>query len=110
VTYPYGEVITVWREVRDRFGDTTVVDERQIGGVALAPRTSAEDGADRRTAVVTSGLTLYASEPTGLDATWRIRRELDGTVWTVEGNAGLWSNPLTGWAPGEQLQLRRVTG
>jgi hypothetical protein len=109
MTFPYAETITVYREQRNRFGDVTRADERRIEGVAFAPRTSSEAGGDMRTAVVRSGLTVYIPAVSGLTAQHRIVRA-DGTEWRVAGAAAQWRNPLTGWAPGEQVEVERVTG
>jgi hypothetical protein len=114
MTFPFGEEATAWREVRDRFGDETVVDERTLHGVAFAPRVSSEPGTDRRTAIVLTGMTLYIGDPgptgSGLDARWRVRRISDGTVWRVAGTPARWVNPFTGWDAGEQVELDRVEG
>lgn len=37
-------------------------------------------------------------------------RRADGTRWPVDGVAGDWINPFTGWRAGTQIALRQVTG
>ena len=109
--FPFGEPITVWLEERDRFGDVTVTGERTIAGCAVAPRTSSEDQGtgNRPRASVTTGLTLYVPPGAGLTAQHRVRLA-NGSVWRVEGDVATWRSPLTGWHPGDQVELERVTG
>jgi len=107
VSFPYGETVTVWREITDKFGDVTVVEERTVAGCGVAPRTSTEDNAGR--VRVTTGITLYCPPGSGITATSRVRLP-DGTVWRAVGTAGKWMSPLTGWYPGDQVELERVTG
>jgi len=107
VSFPHGETVTVWREITDKFGDTTVVEQRTVAGCGVAPRTSTEDNAGR--VRVTTGITLYAPPGSGITATSRVRLA-DGTTWRVAGDPGRWRSPLTGWSPGDQIELERVTG
>ena len=111
MTPAFGETVTVWLEERDRFGDVTVTGERTILGCAVAPRTSVEDvgSGSRPRATVTTGMTLYVPAGSGLTAQHRVRLA-DGTVWRVEGSPGRWRSPFTGWYPGDQIELERVTG
>lgn len=107
MSFPHGQTVTVWQETVDRFGDVTVTGERQVGGCGVAPRTSTENTAGR--VQVVTGLTLYAPPNSGIAATSRVRLA-DGTVWRVIGDPGRWQSPLTGWYPGDQVELERVTG
>lgn len=110
MSYPFGRTVSVLREDSNDFGDDTLTLERTIEGVAVAPRTSVEPGQDRRTAAVTTGRTLYlppgAEPPT---AKHRVQFD-DGSLWRVVGDPADWSNPLTGWAPGHQVEIERVEG
>jgi hypothetical protein len=108
VTFPFGQTVAVWLEDRDRFGDVTRVDERVIDGVAIAPRVSNEGGGDLRTAILTTGLTMYA--PPGHGLTARHRVEVDGVEYRVQGTPGRWTSPLSGWAAGDQIELDRTEG
>lgn len=113
MTFPFGQAVTVWLEVRDRFGDVTVTDERTVTGCVVAPRTSTE-GANaseraRRDATVTTGVTLYLPPGSGLTAQHRVQLA-DGTTWRVDGTPGRWMSPFTGWRPGDQIELTQVTG
>lgn len=110
MTFPVtGETVVAYREQRNRVGDVSRVDEQIIEGVVLAPRTSSEAGGDMRTAVVRTGMTAYLPDVSGLTSAHRIIRE-DGSVWRVSGTPAVWENPLTGWEPGVQVEIDRVTG
>jgi hypothetical protein len=108
VTFPFGQTVQVFREDRNRFGDVTRVDERELDGVAIAPRVSNEGGGDLRTATVTTGLTMYAPPDHGLTAQHSV--EVDGVVYRVQGSPGSWRSPLTDWAAGDQIELDRTEG
>lgn len=110
MSYAYGERVTIYREKRDRFGTVTRADETELDGVALAPRTSSETGADLRSAVVRSGLTMFVpTDAVRLTAAHRVIRA-DGSEWRVQGLPAVWCNPHTGWQPGIQVEIDRVTG
>lgn len=113
---PFGQAVTVYVEVRDaRHGDITRGDERVVEGVAWWPRTSVEGsgtpgmGADLRTARLTTGLTMLAPPGHGITARHRVILP-DGQEYRVEGAPGQWRSPLTGWSPGDQIELERVEG
>ena len=107
MSFPYGETVTVWREITDRFGDVTVIEERQVERCGAAWHMSTEDNAGR--VRVITGLTLYSPAGSGITATSRVRLA-DGTVWRVTGDPGRWRSPLTGRYPGDTVELERVTG
>lgn len=105
---PYGITITVVRPgKRDKYGDETPGTEHAIDGCAVYPRTSGESTDQRDTVVI--GLTLLAPYGVDLKATDKVRLP-DGTTYQVDGEPGPWSSPLTGWQPGVQAALERVTG
>jgi hypothetical protein len=96
--------------LRDQYGDrtTTVPDDRlELVGAFTAPRASSEPTEPGRNGV-TVGLTLYAAPGTELAHTDRI--EVDGLVYTIEGEPGTHTNPLTGWAAGVVAELTRSIG
>jgi hypothetical protein len=118
----YGRTVTVFREVRDDFGDVTVQDERDIPGCAWWPRTSVEDfgggstlggsvrtGASTGAVQVSTGLTMMCPPGAGITATHRVRLP-DDTVWVVVGAPGAWQSPLSGWMPGDTVELEQTTG
>ena len=105
---PFGETITVRRPGgTDQRGDPEPAVEHTVTGCAFAPRSSTE-ATDRRDTVVI-GLTLYAPPDADIQATDKIVRA-NGTVWEVDGEPGDWQTPFTGWHPGLQIAVKRVTG
>jgi len=107
-----GETVTVWREVRNEFGDDVVVtEERTLSGCAVAPRSvpGSSPETDGARNIVVAGRTLYAPPHSGLTAHHQVRLR-DGSVWRVEGEVGAWRSPFSGWYPGDQAELERVTG
>lgn len=109
---PHGITITLLRETRDRVGDVTLTEDRTIPGCGWSPAVQGEtdntEVGGARTQTIT-GRTLYLPPDAGITATHRVRFP-DGSVWEVVGEIGPWRSPLTGWAPGDQAELRRVTG
>lgn len=108
------ETVTVAEETRDRFGDRVYTAERVVYGCAIVPRASSgsigssESNTYRESTVIT-GLTLFAPPNTGLKSSSRVTRA-DGTKWEVEGEPGVYTNPIGSTMEGEQVQLKRVTG
>jgi hypothetical protein len=108
--YPHGITVTLLREDRDRFGDVTLVEDGAIAGCAWAPRTRTADTEETdRSAQVSSGRTLWCPPGAPVTAHHRVRFP-DGTVWQVRGEPDDWRSPYTGWNPGLQMELERVTG
>lgn len=110
--FPYGITIEVERAPLDLVhGDVVYSLSHVIEGCAVAPRTSTEDN-DRRTTVIV-GLTLYG--PYDADLLARDRVVLPGEeprklrTYRVVGDVGRWRSPFTGWAPGFEVALERVT-
>ncbi|MBP2341119.1 hypothetical protein JOF41_007373 [Saccharothrix coeruleofusca] len=101
---------------RDEWGDEQPGTTHQVPGCALAPRTSSEREEQRDTVIV--GLTLFAPHGADIQAQDLVRLPADrmvpaiyhDTVWRVQGEAGSWASPLTGWTPGVEIALERVTG
>lgn len=113
--FPAGRSVLVWRETRDRYGDAGREGERWLHGVSIAPRVSTEAGGDLRTATVSTGLTMLVpgAEFDGVDGVWisaQHRVQVDDDVYRVQGRPAVWSSPLTGWAPGVQVELEAVEG
>ena len=108
MSLPYGETVTVWREIMDKFGDVTaLVEQRTVDGCGVEQRRSTEDNAGR--VQVATGRTLYAPPGAGITATSRVRLA-DGTTWRVIGDPAAHRSPLTGRYPGDTVELERVTG
>ena len=111
MTFPFGRTVVAYRERRNAVGEVTEVDRFEIDGVSIAPRVSNEFGTDSRNAVVTTGLTmLIADEVVAQRITPQHRISIDGVVYRVQGSPAMWQSPLTGWTPGTQVELDRVTG
>lgn len=109
MTHPFGITVTVLGETsRTVHGDRTQASVGVIERCAFAPGGSTEDN-DQRAQVTATG-TLYVP-PSTVPITAQSRIQLpDGTVWLVDGVPQEWKNPFTGWYPGREIQLRRVTG
>lgn len=108
--FPHGETITIERPgAADRYGDPTQPGtEHTIEGCAFYPRYSDELHDVGRNTVIT-GLVILAPPGADIKASDTVRRA-DGTRWPVDGVAGDWINPFTGWRAGTQIALRQVTG
>ncbi|PRX95574.1 hypothetical protein [Allonocardiopsis opalescens] len=100
--------VTVRRPgARDRYGDPLPGTEHTVEGCAVYPRTSTETAVTGTTVI--TGRTLLA--PIGADIAPDDQVVLpDGSLWSVVGDTGPWSSPLTGWAPGLEAALERVQG
>jgi hypothetical protein len=111
VKLPHGETITVRRPSSPAAtgprGDPLPYTTHTVAGCAFAPRASTET-VDRRDTVIT-GLTLFAPPDADIQPTDRIQRA-DGSLWEVDGEPGDWQTPWTGWHPGLEIAVKRVTG
>ena len=77
-----------------------------IHGCAVAPRSSSELTDPGRLAVIV-GLTVYL--PAGSVVSPQDRMLVRGDLYEVDGEAGVWVSPFTGWSPGVEVALRRVS-
>lgn len=109
--FSYGEAGTVHRRRVtgvDAYGRETVawVDE-QVDGLGFEPGSSSEPraGAQRR---VNTKPTLIL--PDGLVIGSEDQITVRGVRYEVEGETGVWRNPFTGWSPGGEVTLQKVTG
>jgi hypothetical protein len=94
----------------DEYGDPAPggFEDVDLPGAGFASESTVEprDGASQR---VVSEAKLYLSEP--IDYGAQDEFTVRGARFGVEGDsAGGWSNPFTGWAAGQEILLRRVTG
>lgn len=107
--FPFGITVTVERSGKpNKYGDKPPPVEHTISGVTVYPRTSSEATDNRDTVVI--GLTMLAPHGSDVKATDVIRFP-DGTKYQVDGEPGSWGpSPFTGWKPGMQVALERVTG
>lgn len=97
-----GETITVQRATFDRYNDATYVDHHTVSGVIQWPTGSVEGEMS-----VSDDRTLLA--PPGSDIVPTDRVKLGGLTYQVKGLPTDWNNPFTGWAPGIEVRLERVT-
>lgn len=98
--------VEVWRATRVRFGDVERAKHHEIEGCVLVPRYSTEAGDNTNRVIV--GFSIYA--PPGADVLaddWI--KAPDGNTYNVVGEAVAWKNPFTGWTPGVEAALQRVT-
>lgn len=93
----------------DVYGDpvTSSTSRTDLPGCGVAPRYSSEP-TDRGRQGVIVGLSLYPPASSGLLFTDQI--EVSGVLYDIDGSAGVWRSPFTGWAPGDEVALRRAQG
>ena len=107
--FPHGITVTVQRGERVKFGDIVYTDHHTIDGCALAPRYSYELSDNQNRVIV--GFSLYGPIQTGDNKVFaddRIKAP-DGNTYRVVGEAADWKHPITGWEPGFEAALERVT-
>lgn len=113
--FPFGFTVTVRRTTRNEFGDKLTPTTHGLPGCMWAPRTSSEEN-EGRTSVIT-GLQLYGPPRPDIlfDDEIILPHVLDQPAaekkrtYRVVGDVGNWYNPLTGWEPGFEVALERVT-
>lgn len=93
----------------DQYGDPVAGSTAStvIAGAFVAPRESGEIDTRGRTGVIV-GLWLFAPYDTDLRYTDQIN--VDGVLYSIEGDPGKWRNPFTGWEAGLQVALKRASG
>lgn len=113
--FPFGFTVTVRRTTRNEFGDKLAPTTHEIPGCAWAPTSSTEDDIGR-TSVIT-GLQLYGppqpdilfDDDIILPAVMGLPAAEKKRTYRVVGEVGEWRNPFTGWAPGFEVALERVS-
>jgi hypothetical protein len=113
VPLPFGQTVTVYRPGgADAFGDPQPGATHDVGPCAVWQNTSAEDMQGRDTIVTTR--TVIA--PPGADIGVADLVYLPGddqakpARWQVDGDPARWHDPMSGWEPGVEAQLKRVNG
>lgn len=109
--FPAGETVTIVRPgpaTQDDYGNDVAgtPTEIDVAGVAVAPRTSTEDVQARDQVI--EGLNVWLPAGTQVLATDRMR--VRGVLYEVEGEAGHYRSPFTGFTGPVQLSLTRVAG
>lgn len=113
MTFPYGETVTILTRTEtgtDRYGNPTFAWPApgvDVDGCAVAPRSATEPAQVGRQAVIT-GLTVYM--PPGTVVGPYDRLSLRGVTYEVDGEAGEWVSPFSGWRPGVEVAVKRVEG
>lgn len=94
---------------RDAYGDPVASTEAatEISGAFTAPHQSDEPNERGRDGLIIE-LDLYV--PAGTDLTAADLIEVDGARYSIEGQPGVWTNPLTGWQAGVVAALKRAVG
>lgn len=115
MNFPHGEIVSVLSTVTttDAYGDsTTVVTEVAWGPCAIAPRTAIES-VDPHAPAVVVGKSLYGPAtfadgtlPAVIDADDQIL--IGSDLYDVDGEAGDWESPFTGWHPGIEVAVKRA--
>jgi hypothetical protein len=98
--------VEVHRATRVRFGDVTRQLHHSLDGCFLAPRYANDAGVGRGSVI--EGFSLFGPADSDILADDRIKTP-DGNFYDVLGEAAEWLNPFTGWRPGFEAALERVT-
>jgi hypothetical protein len=118
--WPFGVTVTIQRATPNRFNDNTYADHHQIPGCIEYPTATTEEGTtnthvtDNRELLLPPGSDILATDrvllhPLGVAIVAPddpIRRT---NIYQVLGGAKDWQNPFTGWHPGMQVSLERIT-
>lgn len=118
--FPFGFTVTVKRPGgRNEFGDRLPGTEYTIDGCAWSPRMrEAFELEDATRATVVEGLQLYGPPQSGIEADDvvvlppvldLVGKPEKRRTYRVVGEIGEWFNPLTGWYPGFEVALERVS-
>lgn len=113
--FPFGFTLTVLLQEVDRHGDRTPTSDFTISGCAFAPGGSFED-TDGRNQLTRRGTVYLPSGIHQVPATAKlvipasVTGDTADTTWEVEGDKEYWRSPLSGWQPGSELPVKRVTG
>lgn len=78
-----------------------------IEGCAIAPSSSTEPRSENRQMVIT-GMSIYG--PPDMDVLPHDRIRARTGTWSVQGEAADWTNAFTGWRPGAEFSIEKVTG
>lgn len=112
--FPFGTTVTIQHAgTTDPYGDPTPGTSVDVEGCAVAPRSSTDIGGtsgvvERGRNGVLVGLTVFFPSGTVIVDTDRFL--IDGVLFQLEGVAGVWRSPFTGWEPGVEAALSRAAG
>lgn len=109
MTFPFGEPITLVHRTKgapDTYGnDTWTTTSTTVVG-AFNPGGSSESVQGQDVLTVQPAVYLPAGTPLASIDGVQIR----GLSYEVDGAPNTWVNPFTGWQPGIEVRLKRVTG
>lgn len=108
MTFPFGQTVSLVKRVKsgtDSFGNDvyTMTSTDVLGAYAPGGSTEQVQGQD----VVVTQPTVYL--PAGTDVSSVDAIDVAGQRFEVDGLPNNWQNPFTGWRPGVEVKLRRVT-
>lgn len=109
MTFPYGEPISiVTRAVTgvDSYGNDITAEATVTVVGAFAPSIGYESTNSRDTVITQPHAYLPAGTAVPTTSVLVIR----GLRYEVDGTANEWRSPFTGWEPGIDVPLRKVTG
>lgn len=110
--FPHGETVYVIRAARvtdpysgeEEYLDWTDTTRTPYEGCAVGPRVTDEPARSGEAPVLTEA-TVFNPDP-DMDVTARDRLEIRGVVWDIDGEPFYWRSPLSGWAPGWQINVK----
>jgi hypothetical protein len=109
MTFPYGEPVTVvTRAVTgvDSYGNDEVSESSVTVWGAFAPAIGYESTGSRDTVITQPHVYL----PAGTAVTSASVLVIRGSRFEVDGTPADWRSPFSGWQPGIDVPLRKVTG
>lgn len=81
--------------------------DQLLENVGFAPESTEEVTTDRRVSTEAKLIVFGSPVPYTARDQFTVRGVRYGVLGTSSGG---WRNPFTGWSPGQEIQLRRVTG
>lgn len=109
MTFPFGEPISIVTRVVsgvDSYGNDETTETTETVNGAYAPAIGYESTNGRDLVVNQPHAYLPAGSPVSATSVLVIREQR----FEVDGTPAEWRSPFTGWAPGIDVPLRRVTG
>lgn len=109
MTFPFGRSVSLVRRSKsgtDAYGNDAFTTTSTVVRGAFAPGGSTEQVQGQN--VLITQPTLYL--PAGTDVSSVDAVDIDGDRFEVDGSPNDWTSPFTGWSPGVEVRLKRVTG
>ena len=91
----------------ETLGDWAGPEESVVEGVAIAASSTVEPVNDSRAQVITQ-MSIYCGPDEDIRPEDRIRAR--SGVWEVLGEIQAFPNPFTGWNPGSEFAIKKVSG